>query len=195
MVCVILVGITGLLEILGIADSLKKTAEEYYSETRFRDAEITYALGLSEDSLAKLENLEPIRELEAFWSFSAMMQQGADPDAAAGESSARPEIRTVHVLSRTERISTPVLVAGQLPETGDECALDEALAKQSGLAIGDWIRLTPDLSGKRCLNSFTFRITGLIHHPHSVRSRSSRFYGHFYMHPATYVLQDRSSLP
>ena len=63
MVCVILVGITGLLLASGIGASVEKSAELFYTGTRFRDAEIVYALGLSEDSITRLSNLEQIEEL------------------------------------------------------------------------------------------------------------------------------------
>ena len=161
MVSVILVGITGLLLASGIGASLTKTAEEYYAATRFRDAEIVYALGFSEDSVQRLAALEQVEELEGCWSFTALMQR-------AGEEGADPALWPVHVLSRTERISTPVLAEGRLPEIAGECALDEALAERCGLRIGDRIELQGDRIASYRLSTGSAQIVGLIHHPHAV---------------------------
>ena len=176
MVLVILVGITGMLLPVSIGASIEKSAGAFYGGTRFRDLEITCSAGLSDESVRLLSACETVRDAEGFHTLSAMMFQSPDPSAREKESesganvagTAAPQIWNVHILSDTERIDLPLLAEGKLPENETECALDEALARKTGLLIGDRIELTGDSSLGRRLNSVSFRITGLIQHPHAV---------------------------
>lgn len=178
MACVILVGIIGLLLASGVGVSLEKSADAFYAGTDFQDAELTYALGFSDESIKRLAALESVEKLEGIRNISAMMQQTEDPFVWDSENNAEAypedaettasELWPVHILSCTEQISTPKLIKGKLPETEYECALDEELARRTGLQIGDWIELQGDRALPYRLNNSTMQITGLIQHPRAV---------------------------
>ena len=70
------------------------------------------------------------------------------------------------VVSLTERINTPLLLEGRLPEAIDECAAELPVLEPLGLSVGDTIRVT-DAQGAMAehLLQNEFVITGVIDHP------------------------------
>lgn len=173
MVCVTLVGVTGLLQIWSIMASLQSSVEDYYAATRFRDVEITFSAGLSEDSLTRIDSQITGLEMEGVTRLAAVMCPSVDPSSDEYWEREATDIERyypVHIVSQTDRISTPVLVEGRLPETEQECAVDVALAQRVDLAVGDWVDLRKEETGSRQVHEDTFIITGLIYHPNTVTS-------------------------
>ena len=246
MAFILFVGVAGLLLIVTIGGSVEKSVEDFYTRTNFRDVEIDYALGFSEDSLARLRAVDGVQDLEGYSSVSALATKGhprsdyededdgsyyededdggdyedesygdeygvedgedgdageseadgesaedsedadggedgdtgegeADDGSAETETTAEPEeyaeivSRSVTVVTYTERISVPVVVAGRLPANGWECAMDEALAERMGLQIGDRLEvLIGGMQSNMVQGVSVLDIVGLVNHPHNV---------------------------
>ena len=67
----------------------------------------------------------------------------------------------VQARSLLETMNTPVIVEGELPAEADEAAIEERLATERGIKVGDTITLEND----GCLLGTEFKVTGIVNLP------------------------------
>ena len=135
------------------SEGLKANADRYYQQTRFRDFEIMSTLLLSEEDLDAVRAQEGIADVEGLYS--------TDGKAVKGGGS-----QSLTVVSLTERINTPAVIEGRLPENAKECAVEDELLSMLSLNVGDMLTVT-DAQGSipLYLLNGTYRITGRVYHP------------------------------
>ena len=135
------------------AAGIRNKANSYYDSTNFRDIEIYSTLLITEEDLNVLRTVEGVRDVEGAYQTNGI--------ASFGEINVN-----TGVLSLTQRINTPILIEGRLPEKEDECALESYVIDALGAKIGDQIRITDandNLAGFLCISDFT--ITGIVYCP------------------------------
>lgn len=154
---VLMVGCAGILCIFSLTDSFTKGAEDFYTETAFRDLEIVPDSPVSQEDIDALAGREGIADAEGFYYAGVMVNCGEETVSATA-------------MTITERINKTELVSGRLPEGEQECLLDENLAEKMGIGIGDTVTVHPqDPRMKMLLKSDTFTVTGLSIHPHRMK--------------------------
>ena len=156
----ITLGVTGLLCIFFLAASMEKVATKHYESSNFRDIEITASLGLSSEDLEAIRALDKITDAEGLFSADALMSNGSATEKAM-------------VWSATERINTPLLLSGRMPETDSECAVDVPLANKLGISVGDTVHIYLSGSPEGFLRQDVFTVTGTIHHAQSIKIDSA----------------------
>ena len=78
-------------------------------------------------------------------------------------------MESVLILSTPQEISLPELLEGRLPETPDECAIEQELVKRWGFSVGQRVNVeTTPLAGIDPLLQKDFVITGVFKHPEHV---------------------------
>ena len=152
----ITLGVTGLLCIFFLAVSMEKVAAKHYESSNFRDIEITTSLGLSAEDLEAIRGLDRIADAEGIFSAEALLSNGS----ATGKAT---------VWSATERINTPLLRSGRMPEGDGECAIDVPLAEKLGVSVGDTVHIYLSGSPEGFLRHDAFTVTGTVLHPQSVK--------------------------
>ncbi|MCR4645655.1 MAG: hypothetical protein K5695_09645 [Oscillospiraceae bacterium] len=153
---VVMIAMLAVMAYLGIifaSEAIKDNGTSFYRETNFRDIEVISTQLLSPEDLAAIRNVEGVRDVEDVYQTSGVLWSGS-------------EHQRVDIVSLTERMNTPQLLEGRLPEHPGECALDQPIMTARDLSIGDTIQLK-DTQGETAeyLQSSEFVITGVVLHP------------------------------
>lgn len=129
---------------------MQRSADAFYDEYGLMDIRIFGDLGLTEDDVAKVREIEGIEFAEGrytsdvFWSVE-------------GES------RPVKLMSYSENMDFPIVKEGRLPESTGECLLDEGLAKNYGCKIGEEIKIASGTEDalSDTISCDTYKIVGI----------------------------------
>ena len=156
-ISIIVIAMLAVLVYLGInfgARGIAGSGNVFYNETAFRDIEIVSTLLLTEEDLETVRNTEGVADCEGVYQTSAQLDRGEGA------------IVRVDVVSLTSRINVPKVLEGKVPEKAGECAIEEQIAKDTGLKVGDSIKIRGskgDMPDHMTVNRFV--ITGIVWHP------------------------------
>lgn len=108
---------------------LRDAADAFFDEQNLFDVQVLSTLGLDDDDLAALSDVEGVQEVEGGWSESTY----TDVEGARA---------TVEVKALSERgFNKPYVVEGTLPERAGEVAVTQKFVDASGLKIGDTVEI------------------------------------------------------
>ena len=133
---------------------MTKSADDYLDSTNLMDVHILSTLGLTDDDLEAVLALEGVTAAQGDWEVDALV---ASDDTA----------QVIKTISLPESgINEPYLLDGRLPESADECLVEEDLLESLGKEIGDTITLdTGDGTYEDALVQDTFTIVGTCTSP------------------------------
>lgn len=134
---------------------MKYSADLYYNSASLMDMRVLSDLGLTDDDLEALRQVDGVNLAEGNYTAEAICEQNN-------------EEYVVSLISITEDINRPELRQGRMPETEDECLVDAIFLEESGYKIGDEIRFRSgtDASISDTLTRDTFTIVGTAVLPH-----------------------------
>ncbi|MBR6173468.1 MAG: FtsX-like permease family protein [Eubacterium sp.] len=141
----------------------REEAIRYYREHNFKDLEVISSTGVLPSELDMLRNVEGVRDAEGYHLIEATMEYGDK------------NVLKADLIRKTERISTPELIEGALPEQKGEIAVSRGLAKQKGIKIGDSVRILASSEQEKLLATNDFTVTGLVEHADYYLTRSTDF--------------------
>ena len=133
---------------------MKATIDKYYDDANFYDIQILSTLGLTDDDVTSLENVDGIEK--AYPSFSK--------DVKLVENNLE---YVLNVSELNNEVNTVKLVKGELPKNANECLVESSLLLKLDKKIGDKIRIEEVLSDDE-ENSFInneLTVTGTIESP------------------------------
>ena len=107
---------------------MRLSADAYYDDTNFLDIRVLSTLGLSEDDLDAIRQIEGVSDAYGLYSVDAFVETEEESLVAT-------------IQSLTGDVSRYYLSEGRLPETDSECLLDEAFLMYGDYEIGDTITL------------------------------------------------------
>ena len=107
---------------------MKRSADRYFDQQRLMDLHIVSTLGVTEEDVSALAAQPGVARAEGAYSVDAVV-----PIDGSGY--------IVKVLSCSQEINVPRLVEGRFPQNGGECLVEPDMLRQTGLSIGDKIRL------------------------------------------------------
>lgn len=155
-ISIVMIGLLAALAYLGIAYSaaaLKQDALLFFNAQRLWDIEIASTMLMTEEDLEAIRAVPDVAEAEPVWQIDTRLRFGNRKVA-------------VSVLSLPEKISVPVLLEGRLPENAEECVVEQNLAEECGLAVGQQITVSCDpIMDVDPLAEHDFEITGIFHTP------------------------------
>lgn len=134
------------------ARTIIKNGDYYYRESHFRDAELFYNYGARQEDIDYFASLEGIRAAEGEFTLKCALSTDNNPV-------------DVDILSMTHNISTPVLLEGELPIANNECLVEQDLATENSINIGDHISFIDEDGNKPDeLVYDEYVVTGIMYH-------------------------------
>ena len=130
------------------AHAILRRADQYFVENRLETLEISCANGITQEDIDAIAGWEGVRSVEGGYTDSALLYLGGE----------RVLVQTRSLL---ETMNTPVIIEGKLPTAANEAAIEERLATERGLKVGDAITLEND----GCLLETQFTVTAIINLP------------------------------
>ena len=106
---------------------LRISADDFYDEQQLFDVRVVSTLGLDEDDLDALAQIEGVKAVEGGYTETVY--------AAVGSGSEKVDVKSI---SETG-LNAPYVVEGRLPESDDEIAVSQGFLIDSGLSIGDTV--------------------------------------------------------
>ena len=135
LILIVILGTSFFAGIRETASDMIKTLDNYYDETNLYDFKIVSTMGLTNDDIKSLEEIDGISKVEGSYSFDTLID---------GE---------VVKVSAISNISKVTLVSGRMPENNNEC-----LGEDGVYEIDDSITIDDDTY----LNNNTCKIVGTI---------------------------------
>lgn len=135
LILIVILGTSFFAGVRETASDMIKTLDNYYDETNLYDFKIVSTMGLTDDDIKSLEEIDGIKKVEGAYSFDTLI----DGDAVK--------------VSAISDISKTTLVDGRMPKKIGEC-----LGEDGTFKIGDTITIEDDTY----LESNTCKIVGTI---------------------------------
>ena len=130
------------------AHAILRRADAYFVENRLESLEISCANGITDEDIEAISAWDGVRSAEGGYTDAAQLELDG-------------ERVLVQVRSLLESMNDAVIVEGELPTAADEAAIEELLASEKGISVGDTITLQND----GCLLGTQFTVTGIINLP------------------------------
>lgn len=130
------------------AHAILRRADAYFVENRLESLEISCANGITDEDIEAISAWGGVRSAEGGYTDAAQLELDG-------------ERVLVQVRSLLESMNDAVIVEGELPTAADEAAIEELLASEKGISVGDTITLQND----GCLLGTQFTVTGIINLP------------------------------
>ncbi|MBR2778822.1 MAG: FtsX-like permease family protein [Firmicutes bacterium] len=127
---------------------MKLSADRYYDVSRLMDIRVISTLGLTDEDVEALRAVSGVETAEPSYSAEAF--------AVCGE-----ERAVMQIFSATEDVNLMTVKKGRMPESAEECFLDEQFMENYGLKIGDTLQLAdPDGNDPEALHKAEYTICG-----------------------------------
>lgn len=155
---IVFLGVGFFAGVKATSPDMEKTLDVYFDQTAAYDIEVLSTLGLKDEDIAKLKEIEEIENVEASYSVDALVHTDSK------------EI-VVKVSSVPETINNLTLLQGKLPEAKQECVVEESFLEGTGYQIGDTITIEPEMlqdeegSDTSMLTETEFTIVGTVQSP------------------------------
>lgn len=130
------------------ANAILQRADQYFADNNLETLEIACANGITEEDIAAIAGWDGVEAVVGGYTDSVLLKTGS-------------EKILVQARSLSDQINLPVVLEGTLPTAENEAAIEEILAKEQGIAVGDSITLEQD----GCLMGDTFTVTAIINQP------------------------------
>ena len=135
---------------------------EFVKSHNFKDMDVVTSAGLSQNEIDKLRAVEGVKDVEGYHQIDATVRFDGKPVAMS-------------LIRLTERISTPELVDGKLPEKKGELAISKTYAEKNGVNIGDQVVVTADGNQGKLLATNNYEIVGIVNHPEFLQLRFTSY--------------------
>lgn len=142
-----LLGVMVFVGLLATSPDMLNTIDNYYDEKNVYDIKILSSMGLIEDDITALKNIENIKEVEGIYSTDILL-------------SSDDSEYVVSISSIPKQINIIELVEGKLPTKENEIVVEENFITKTKYKIGDTITIDSDN-----IKSKEFKIVGTIISP------------------------------
>ena len=135
-------GVGVFLGISWAGPALQDASDNMFREGQFHNFQIQFPLGLTDDDLQKLGDVEGVTNVEgAHQSFQGLKKDGIN--------------NTVKVQSLGQHIDVPLVLEGELPSAPNEMAFHMESARMLGVRVGDSITFEHDAGRATDLDAMT----------------------------------------
>lgn len=136
---------------------MKYTADKYYDDYNLMDIRVVSTLGLTEEDLTKIKDIEGVSQSVGTYTIDAL--------ADYGESEV---VLRVHGFSSEDQINGLRLLEGRLPENPKECVIEDSNNSSVSVRIGETLKL---YSGKDdpltdSLENTEYKVVGIVQTPY-----------------------------
>ena len=138
LILIVILGTSFFAGVRETASDMIKTLDHYYDETSLYDFKIISTMGLTEDDLASVKDIDSVEKVEGAYSFDTLVDGNV-----------------IKVLSLTDEMNKVTLVDGSMPTNNNECLVEDGFAK-----IGDEITLGENSADY--VKNDTYKVVGTI---------------------------------
>lgn len=133
---------------------MRYSGDAYFDKKNLMDIQVISTMGLTDDDLKAVENVDGIANAEGGYSVDVLCTEGENKIG-------------VHVMSMLPSMNEVQLEKGRLPEKENECAVDVDYLDEGKLKIGDTISFSSgsDDAVTDTLRTDTFTIVGAVSSP------------------------------
>ena len=150
---IVLLGVGFFAGIRAASPDMKKTADTYFDETKMMDIEVISTLGLTDNDLKKIQDMQDVEVAEGSYSKDVLTRVDDEE-----------YVLKVHILS--DKINCVKLQQGEMPKNETECVVEESFLKGTNKNIGDTITLeSKDTITGPNLKNKEVKIVGTIRSP------------------------------
>ncbi len=150
---IVLLGVGFFAGIRAASPDMKKTADTYFDETKMMDIEVISTLGLTDNDVKKIQDMQDIEVAEGSYSKDVLTRVDDEE-----------YVLKVHTLS--DKINCVKLQQGEMPKNETECVVEESFLKGTNKNIGDTITLeSKDTITGPNLKNKEVKIVGTIRSP------------------------------
>lgn len=135
LILIVILGTSFFAGVRETSSDMIKTLDNYYDETNLYDFKIVSTLGLTDDDIKSLEEVDGIKEVEGTYSIDTLIDGNAVKVSALSD------------------ISKPTLIDGRMPKSNSEC-----LGEDEKFKIGDTIKVDDDTY----LKNNTCKVVGTV---------------------------------
>ncbi|MBR5328587.1 MAG: FtsX-like permease family protein [Firmicutes bacterium] len=137
------------------APDMQASMDAYLDEQGMYDIQILSTLGLTDNDIKAILDVEGIEKAEGVYSIDAIASDGADT------------AMVVKAISISEQgINMPYLTEGRMPKATNECLVEKKFIKNNDLSLGDTIYLNcEEGTFENALAVTEFTIVGIAEHP------------------------------
>lgn len=108
---------------------MRISGDRFYDETNLMDLKVQGTLGLTDDDVKALSEVEGIQSAEGGYSVDALCKVDENE-------------KVLHISSYYDTVNKTTVSEGRMPKGDSECVLDEDFMKANGYEIGDTIELS-----------------------------------------------------
>lgn len=145
--CIVALGVAFFSGIQAASPDMRLSGDAYYNESKLMDLKIVGTMGLTEDDVSAVQNLDGVDTAEGAYS----------TDVICGENETQ---KVLHIESLNQSVNQLTVTEGRLPEKSGECFLDSTFASGQGYEIGDSIQMRQDGDSK-LLKTENYTIVGI----------------------------------
>lgn len=137
------------------APDMRVSMDRYLDDRSMMDIHILSTLGLTDEDIDALAEMEGVKKTEGFYTVDAIAGDGHDATLV------------IKVMSLTEKgINEPYFLEGRLPRSVNECVVEKRFLDNLGVKIGDKISLDTGTGAyEDCLDVTEFTIVGVAEQP------------------------------
>ena len=162
IMAIIFLGVGFYAGIKSCGPDLEQSINEYFAKQNLMDSKIVSTLGLTDNDLKLIENNDKILDYYASHSVDVNLTNSNNVVKFMEYDE-----------SNANKINTPVVVDGRLPQNSGEIALDENASKiDSSLKIGNEYVIESDKDSESYFKQKTFKIVGFVKSPMYIDSTS-----------------------
>ncbi len=123
-------------------------ADNYFNKNNLESFEVACANGITEEDIEAIAGWEGVTHVEGGYSTSVLMKLGTDRVS-------------IQVVSALDKLNQSNAIEGTLPTSPEQIAVEERMADQQGIQLGDTITLEHD--GELFYNEYT--VTAIVNRP------------------------------
>ncbi len=171
---IVTLGVAFYSGVSAVRPDMEKSLDRMYDQADFMDFRIVNTLGLTREDLEAVKSLEGVKAAEGVYKADLYCDLYANTEeeeqeeelaeetaeTAAGEDTGR---LVLQLYSMTDTVNQVILTEGRMPERVNECVIDEQIARDHGLEVGQYLYLSAP-TGERTtdyLSETQFLITGI----------------------------------
>ncbi len=145
--CIVALGVAFFSGIQASSPDMRLSGDAYYNEVDLMDLRVVGTLGLTEDDVRAVKDVDGVETAEGAYS----------TDVICGQNDAQ---KVLHIESLNQEVNQLTVTEGRLPEKSGECFLDSAFASGQGYEIGSIIRMR-QAGDSKLLKTETYTVVGL----------------------------------
>lgn len=128
---IVLLGVVFFAGIRATSPDMKDSVDTYFDDQNMMDIQVMSTLGLTDDDIIALPQIEGVKQVVPTYSFDASVK-------------VEEKDIVVKVSAMPEEMNKVKLIEGSMPVNQDECVVETLFLSGTGYKIGDYITIKPE---------------------------------------------------